>query len=189
MFQKVLDFVRGPKTKRRTIMRISSKQAFLCYVQSLFIFISILLVVTPALAQDYDALEGVKGLNTVFDYGHASPEEALIIFPAIREVYQSKSVTSLPNPPSVVIVFHDAAVKFLTTERKGSEEENATLDKIAEVIRQFEKDGVKMEVCMYAVEVFGVNPDTIMPEIEKVGNGWIAVSGYQAKGYSLIAVP
>jgi intracellular sulfur oxidation DsrE/DsrF family protein len=170
-------------------MRISAKHALLCNVPSLFILILLLLGVTPALSQDYDALEGVKGLNTVFDYGHASPEAALTIFPAIREVYQSKSVTSLPTPPSVVIVFHDAAVKFLTTERNGSSEENATRDKIAEAIRQFEKDGVKMEVCMYAVKVFGVNPDTIMPEIEKVGNGWIAASGYQAKGYSLIAVP
>jgi intracellular sulfur oxidation DsrE/DsrF family protein len=170
-------------------MRTSTKHAFLRNVPSLFIIILLLLGVTPALSQDYDALEGVKGLNTVFDYGHASPEGALIIFPAIREVYHSKSVTSLPNPPSVVIVFHDAAVKFLITERIGSKEENATRDKIAEPIRQFEKDGVKMEVCMYAVKVFGVNPDTIMPEIEKVGNGWIAASGYQAKGYSLIAVP
>ena len=188
MFQKALDFGRGPKTKRRTTMRISAKHAFLRHVQSFFIFI-LLLSVTPALSQDYDALEGVKGLNTVFDYGHASPEEALIIFPAIRGVYQSKSVTSLPNPSSVVIVFHDAAVKFLTTERKGGKEENATRDEIAEAIRQFEKDGVKMEVGMYAVKVFDVNPDTIMPEIKKVGNGWVAVSGYQAIGYSLIAVP
>jgi intracellular sulfur oxidation DsrE/DsrF family protein len=170
-------------------MRISAKHAFLCNVPFLCIFI-LLLSATPALSsQDYDALQGVKGLNTVFDYSHASPEAALIIFPAIREVYQSKSVTSLPNPPSVVIVFHDAAVEFLTTERKGSEEENATRDKIAEAIRQFKKDGVKMEICMYALKVFGVNPDIIMPEIEIVGNGWIAASGYQAKGYSLIAVP
>lgn len=170
-------------------MRISSNHAFLRYVQLLSISILLLYGVTPALSQDYAALEGVKGLNTVFDYGHASPEEALIIFPAIREVYQSKSVTSLPNPPSVVIVFHDAAVKFLTTERNGSKEENATRDKIAEAIRQFKKDGVKMEICMYALKVYGVNPDIILPEIEKVGNGWIAASGYQAKGYSLIAVP
>ena len=119
-------------------MRILTKKTFICYVQSIFILTLLLLSVTFALSQEYDALEGVKGLNTVFDYGHASPEEALAIFPAIREVYKSKSVTSLPNPPSVVIVFHDAAVKFLTTERNGSAEENATQDKIAEVIRQFE---------------------------------------------------
>jgi hypothetical protein len=91
-------------------MRILTKKTFICYVQSIFILTLFLFSATPALSQEYEALEGVKGLNTVFDYGHASPEEALAIFPAIQEVYQSKSVTSLPNPPSVVIVFHDAAV-------------------------------------------------------------------------------
>lgn len=97
MFQKILDFGRGPNTQRRTTMRILTKQTFFRYVQ--FIFILLFLSVTPALSQDYDALEGVTGLNTVFDYGHASPKEALAIFPAIREVYESKSVTSLPTPP------------------------------------------------------------------------------------------
>lgn len=170
-------------------MRISVHNPLLRHVSPLIILILLVFGSTPALSQDYDALKGVKGLNTVFDYGHASPEDALVIFPAIREVYQSKSVTSLPNPPSVVIVFHDGAVKFLSTERNGTKEENATRDKVAEMIRQFDKEGVKLEVCMYAVKVFGVNPDTIMPEIEKVGNGWIAASGYQAQGYSLIAIP
>ncbi|WP_158414066.1 DsrE family protein [Geoalkalibacter subterraneus] len=108
-----------------------------------------------------------------------------------REIRQTKkdAKTSLPNFPKAVIVFHDEAVKFLSTDRKGSKEENDTLDKIAETIRQAKKDGVKMEVCMYAVKIFGVDPDTIMPEIEKVENGWISVSGYQAQGYSLITVP
>lgn len=170
-------------------MRNSTRRTFLRHVPSLLVVIPLLLGVTPALSQDYDALKGVKGLHTIFDYGHASPEEALVIFPAIREVYQSRSVTSLPDPPSAVIVFHDAAVKFLTTERMGTAEENATRDKIAEAIRQFKQDGVKMEICMYAVKVFGIDPDTILPQIEKVGNGWVAASGYQAKGYSLIAVP
>ncbi len=169
-------------------MRISARNRFIRTVTFAFAFM-LLIFASPAQSQEYEALQGVKGLNTVFDYGHASPEAALVIFPAIQGVYQSKSVTSLPNPPKAVIVFHDAAVKFLSTDRKGSKEENDTLDKIAETIRQLDKDGVKMEVCMYAVKVFGVDPDTIMPEIEKVENGWIAVSGYQAKGYSLIAVP
>lgn len=170
-------------------MRASVQQMFLRNVTFVFVFILLILGSSPAQSQEYEALQGVKGLNTVFDYGHASPEAALVIFPAIRGVYQSKSVTSLPNPPKAVIVFHDAAVKFLSTERKGSKEKNDTLDKVAEMIRQFKKDGVKMEVCMYAVKVFGVNPDTIMPEIEKVENGWVAVSGYQARDYSLVAIP
>lgn len=170
-------------------MSTAGKHIFFRTLPSLFFLILFFLAGTPALSQEYEALDSLKGLNTVFDYTHASPEEALVIFPAIREVYQSESVTSLPNPPSAVIVFHDAAVKFLTTEQIGSEQEKATQSKISEAIRQFKRDGVKMKVCMYAVKLYGVNPDTIMPEIEKVSNGWITASGYQAQGYSLIAIP
>lgn len=170
-------------------MKNSVYKMFLRPLPLVFAFILLISPATPALSQEYKALEGVKELKTVFDYGHGSPEAALVIFPAIRGVYQSKSVTSLPHAPTAVIVFHDQAVKFLSTDRKGDEKKNETLDKVAEMIRQLKKDGVRMEVCMYAVNVFGVNPDTIMPEIEKVENGWVAVSGYQAQDYSLIAIP
>lgn len=170
-------------------MRVSTLKSLLGHVPHIFVFILLFSATTPAPAQGYDALKGVQELKTVFDYGHASPEAALVIFPAIRGVYQSPSVTSLPQSPSAVIVFHDAAVKFLSTERKGDKKENETLDQVAEMIRQFKNDGVKMEVCMYAVKVFGVDPETILPEIEKVENGWVSVSGYQAQGYSLVAIP
>lgn len=170
-------------------MKTSACKRILRDLPLVFVFILFIFTPTPTLSQEYKALEGVKELKTVFDYGHGSPEAALVIFPAIRGVYQSKSVTSLPQAPTAVIVFHDQAVKFLSTERKGDEKEKETLDKVAEMIRQFKKDGVRMEVCMYAVKVFGVNPDNIMPEIEKVENGWVAVSGYQAQDYSLIAIP
>lgn len=170
-------------------MRESTPKLFLSHVPAVIVFLLLIFSPAPAMSQEYEALKGVQELKTVFDYGHGSPEAALLIFPAIRGVYQSKSVTSLTQPPTAVIVFHDQAVKFLSTERKGGKKENETLDKIAEMIRQFKKDGVKMEVCMYAVKVMGVNPDTILPEIKKVENGWVSVSGYQAQDYSLIVIP
>ena len=170
-------------------MRVSARQFSLRYLSLLSFLALLVLGTTPALSQEYEALEGVDGLKTVFDYTHGSPEAALVIFQAMRDVYQSKSVTSRPNPPATVIVFHDAAVNLILTERTGNEKKDETLDKVAEMIRQFKKDGVKMEVCMFAVNVIDVDPDLIMPEIEKVPNGFVAVSGWQARGYSLIAVP
>ncbi len=170
-------------------MRISGQQVFFRYLSAIFVFGLFILVSTPVQAMEYKSLEGLKGLDTVFDYGNGSPEEALVVFPAIREVYQAKSVTSLPNPSANVIVFHNHAVKFLTTDRTKDKDKNKTLDQVAEMIRQFKKDGVRMVVCMYAVKVFGINPETILPEIEKVPNGFVSVSAYQAKGYSLIAIP
>jgi intracellular sulfur oxidation DsrE/DsrF family protein len=51
------------------------------------------------------------------------------------------------------------------------------------------KEGVILEVCVYALEVLGVNPATVMPEIDQVGNGFISVAGYQAQGYAVVRLP
>jgi intracellular sulfur oxidation DsrE/DsrF family protein len=63
------------------------------------------------------------------------------------------------------------------------------IDKFQETIRQLKKEGVKLEVCLYAVEKMGLDPATVLPEIDRVGNGFISVLGYQAQGYSVITIP
>jgi intracellular sulfur oxidation DsrE/DsrF family protein len=149
-----------------------------------------LLTAAPVLAGEYAALTGVKGLDSVFDYTQGSPAITTVLFSAIKEVYDDKNVRALPAPPRTVIVFHGPAVKLISTDRKGFDKADLpALDKVAAMIRQFKKDGVKMEVCMYAVKVMGVDPATLMPEIDQVGNGFISVLGYQAQGYSVVSVP
>ena len=156
------------------------------------IFVTLLLafLTTPAIASEYAALKGVKGVNTVFDVTQASPKVANIIFWAVRDVYQNESVSTLPNPPNTVVVFHGPAVKLISTDRKGFKpEEVAEVDKFADTIRQMKKDGVTFEICDYAAKVMGVDPATIMPEIDHVGNGFISVAGYQAQGYAVVRIP
>jgi intracellular sulfur oxidation DsrE/DsrF family protein len=156
----------------------------------LTVILALLSGAAPALAGEYAALAGVKGLDAVFDYGQGSPTMTAVVFPAIKEVYEDKNVRALPAPPRTVIVFHGPAVKLISTDRKGFDKADLpALDKVAAMIRQFKKDGVKMEVCMYAVKVMGVDPATLMPEIDQVGNGFISVLGYQAQGYSVVSVP
>ncbi len=144
---------------------------------------------TSSVAEEYAALKGVQGLHSVFDYSLGSADAALLFFPAIRGVYTDKSVLALPSPPKTVIVFHGEAAKLVSTDRTGlNDTQRQTFDKVAEQIRQFKKDGVTMEVCMYAVNALGIDPATLMPEIDQVGNGFISVLGYQAQGYSLVTV-
>jgi hypothetical protein len=50
------------------------------------------------------------------------------------------------------------------------------------------KAGIKMEICLAAANVLGVDPASILPEIKRVGNGRISLIGYQANGYSLVPV-
>jgi intracellular sulfur oxidation DsrE/DsrF family protein len=44
-----------------------------------------------------------------------------------------------------------------------------------------------MEQCAVAVRLAGTKPENVLPGIKVVGNGWISLSAYQAKGYSYIA--
>jgi intracellular sulfur oxidation DsrE/DsrF family protein len=142
----------------------------------------------PAMAGGYDeALKGVKGVKAVFDFGQGAPKMANALFWAVKNVYEDESVRALPNPPRIVIVFRGAAVKLISTDRKSfSASDKEDLDKFADTIRQLKKDGVKMEVCLYAAKSLGIDPATFMPEIDPVGNGFVSVVGYQAQGYAVV---
>ena len=145
----------------------------------------------PALAGEYDdAFKGVKGFKAVFDVSLGAPKVSNIVFWAVKNVYEDESVKALPETPRIAVVFHGPAVRLISTDRTGfKEEEMAELDKFAEMIRQLKKDGVKLEVCLYAAKVMGIDPVTIMPEIDHVGNGFISVIGYQAQGYAVVRIP
>jgi intracellular sulfur oxidation DsrE/DsrF family protein len=145
----------------------------------------------PAVADGYDnALKGVKGLKAVFDYSQGSPKMSNIILGAVKGVYEDEATASLPEKTQLVILFQGPAVMLITKDRSNFPEKDfAELDKLHELIRQLKKDGVKLEVCLYAANVVGVDPSTILPEIDQVGNGFISTIGYQAQGYSLVRVP
>ena len=167
-----------------------SFQRFIFQVSVIVITLAMIqLAAVPASAGEYAALKDVRGLNSVFDYSLGSAEAATTIFPAIKGIYEDKNVLALPARPKTVIVFHGNAVKLISTARKDLDEASRkAFDKVAEQIRQFKKDGVTLEVCMYAVNALGVDPDTLMPEIDRVGNGFNSVLGYQAQGYSLVTI-
>jgi len=159
---------------------------FLAIVVATFI---IALIAIPAVAGEYAALNGVKRVKAVFDVSLESPKVANIVFWAVKNVYKDESVRALSEPPQVAVVFHGPAVKLISANREGFKaSDNEALDEFANMIRQMKKDGVKLEVCLYALKVLGVDPATILPEVDHVGNGFISVVGYQAQGYSVVTL-
>ena len=149
----------------------------------------IALIATPATSGEYAALDGVKSVKTVFDVSQGSPQTANIVFWAVNNVNDDKSVRALSEPPQVAVVFHGPAVKMISTDRNGfKESDNEELDKFASMIQQMKKDGVKFEVCDYALKVMGIDPKTVLSEVDHVGNGFISIAGYQAQGYSVITI-
>lgn len=146
-------------------------------------------IATPAISGDYAALTGVKGVKAVFDVSLGSPQAANKVFWAVRNVNDDASVRSLSEPPQVVVVFHGPAVKMISTDRKGfGDSDDEALDAFADLIRKMKKEGVRFEVCDYALKVLGVNPDSVLPEVNHVGNGFISIAGYQMQGYSVITI-
>jgi intracellular sulfur oxidation DsrE/DsrF family protein len=145
----------------------------------------------PAWPAGYDAaLRGVRQLNVVFSVGHGDAKSANVIFWAVRDIYRNETVSRLPEPSRTVVVFHGSAVKLLSTSRQGvGQEDAAQMDTFAATLREMKKEGVTLEVCMYAVKVMGVDPTTLMPEVDRVDNGFVAIAGYQNQGYAVVTIP
>lgn len=170
-------------------MKLSRKLA-VCHF-SIFLFTTMLLAFlnSSAVSAEYNALKGVNKVKAVFDVSMESPQKANLVFWAVRNVYDDKSVRALPESPEVAVVFHGPSVKMISSNRDGvSEEDKIALDEFAGLVTKMKQDGVKMEVCLYAAKVFGVDPGAILPEIDHVGNGFISVAGYQSQGYSVVTI-
>jgi intracellular sulfur oxidation DsrE/DsrF family protein len=91
--------------------------------------------------------------------------------------------------PVFVVVFMGNAVKLISSDHRGFKaEDEKSLKEIAGIISRMSETGIRVEVCLFAVKVFGIEPASILSEIERVGNGWISEIGYQARGYSLVPV-
>lgn len=172
-------------------MRQIKKKLPLKFMGILIMSLLMALQVSALFAGEYDnALKGVKGIDVVFDVSAENPTFANIVFWAVRDTYMNEAVSSLPEKPQAAVVFHGKIVKLLSSDRTGfDEKEKAEIDKFQATLRQMAEEGVKLEVCLYAVKVLGIDPTTILPEIDQVGNGFISVAGYQAQGYSVVRIP
>ena len=143
----------------------------------------------PALAAGYDnALKGVKSFDVVYEVTQGDPEIANIVFWAVKDAYENEDVGSLPK--NVAVVVHGPAVKLISSDKSSFSGAKLTeVEKFQGTLRQMKKGGAKLEVCLYAAKVFGVSEDSIIPEVDHVGNGFVSVIGYQKQGYALVQVP
>lgn len=160
------------------------------YISAVLLLLLAVIFAGTAMAEQYKALNGVKKIKAVFDVSTGSAKVAPVVFWAVRNAYDDAVIKALPEKPEIAVVFHGPAVNLISSNRGGfSEEEGEALDKFADMIRQMKAEGVTFEVCLYAAKILGVDPGTILPEIDQVGNGFISVIGYQTQGYSVVSIP
>jgi intracellular sulfur oxidation DsrE/DsrF family protein len=150
---------------------------------------AILLAANTASAAEYDFLQGLKSFKAVVDMRSGKPKSLAVQLGLIHQMYKDASVRSVTESPEFVLVFIGPAVKLVTTNTAGmSPEDKEIAGKIAETITAMAKDGIKFEICLFAVDLLGVDRSSILPEIKHVGNGWISLVGYQHLGYALVPV-
>jgi intracellular sulfur oxidation DsrE/DsrF family protein len=148
-----------------------------------------LFIAMPAASEEYAALDGVNDVKAVFDFTLGDPKNANVVIWAVRNVYENESVRALPEAPRIAVVFHGYAVKLVSSDNEEfSASDKAAVNEFKETVRQMKKDGVTFEICLYAAKVLDVDPASIMAEVDRVGNGFISVVGYQAQGYSLVTI-
>jgi intracellular sulfur oxidation DsrE/DsrF family protein len=150
---------------------------------------AILLAVNTASAAEYDFLQGLKSFKAVVDVRSGKPKGLAVALGLIHQMYLDEAVKSVTDNPEFVIVFIGPAVKLVSTSTEGmSPEDKEMMAQIAQTVTAMAKDGIKLEICLFAVDLLGVDRSSILPEIKHVGNGWISLIGYQHLGYALVPV-
>jgi uncharacterized protein len=146
----------------------------------------ILFLATNSISAEYRALEGVESTDAVFDFRIGDPQTALAHLNLIHDMIDDPNMEVNDTRPEIVIVFIGPSVKLVSTDR-SDHDQGEHLDALADKISEMNEDGVEFEICMTSAPAFDVDPDSILPEVKKVKNGWITIIGYQQQGYAMIA--
>jgi intracellular sulfur oxidation DsrE/DsrF family protein len=139
-------------------------------------------------ADDHASLAGLKEVKVAFDIKDGDAKLLLGRLDIIDETRQSLIQQGVT--PHFILAFRGPATRLVQSDQdKIKAEDRAMAAKIAIRIKELSAapgvDG--FEQCAVAVREQGTKTDLVLPEIRVVGNGFISLMAYQAKGYAYIA--
>jgi intracellular sulfur oxidation DsrE/DsrF family protein len=155
-----------------------------CLAMATFMLVSI----GAMAADDKAALTDLKEVKVGFDLKEGDGKLLLSRIEIIDETRQSLIQQGVK--PHFILAFRGPATKLVQTDPaliKPQDREMAA--KIAAKIKQMgASSGIEgFEQCAVAAREQGTNVEMVLPEIRVVGNGFISLMAYQAKGYAYIA--
>jgi uncharacterized protein len=152
-------------------------------------FIALMLFWTAnSSSAEYEAMQGIESTNAVFDFRIGDPGVALAHLNLIHNMLDDPNMSVNDSKPEIVVVFIGPSVKLVSSDQSGfDQDQHDSLNALADKISNMDQEGVKFEICMTSAPAFNVDPDSILPEVNKVQNGWISVVGYQHNGYAMVA--
>lgn len=136
---------------------------------------------------DTAALKGVKNGKGFFDVNNGDPEALPLYLAVIKETYTGLKTQGVK--PDLIVAFRGKAVKLVSIARANLDaDQKDALKQSDALIKELAAMGVKFEVCAIATRLFGVENDSITPQVKLVGNTFISSIGYQSKGYAIIPI-
>lgn len=186
ILNKILDSHVSLLSNPKELILMKKSTSFMIFLPIAFVII--LVSMNEVYGQQSKAVEGLESMNTVVDFRKDNPKEVATYLNLIHQTYMGVKMNINENT-DFVIVFTGPVVKLLYTNKDGSpSEKNEIVDTIADKITAMAKDGIKMDICMFAAASYGISPESVFPEIKQVQNGWLSLIGYQAMDYSLLPV-
>ena len=139
-------------------------------------------------ADDHASLAGLKEAKVAFDITEGNGKLLLAKVDIIEETRQSLIQQGVT--PHFILAFRGPATKLVQTDQdKIKPEDREMAAKVAVRIKEMSKapgvDG--FEQCALAARQQETKTERVLPEIRVVGNGFISLMAYQAKGYAYIA--
>jgi predicted peroxiredoxin len=137
---------------------------------------------------DKTALSGLKEGKAIFDIDLGDPKKLLTMLSVIGQT--AESLVAQGVKPNFVLAFRGASSLYVSSDRRLIPlSDYETADHIAAEIKELgKKDGIRMEQCSVAAKMRKVDSRTIPGEVHFVGNSFISMIGYQARGYALIPI-
>lgn len=143
--------------------------------------------VAPA-ADDHAALAGLSEARIAFDIKDGEGKALLARLDIIEETRQSLIQQGVT--PKFILAFRGPATRLVQTDQdKIKPEDRELAAKVAAKIKEMSTArGVEgFEQCSIAARQQGTSTDKVLPQIRVVGNGFISLMAYQAKGYAYIS--
>ncbi len=179
---KVVQYTKGGANMHQIYVRL--QQLFLPLAAA-----ALLVHAVPAsAADDRLALAGLSEGKIAFDLKDGDGKLLLARLDVIDETRQSLIQQGVT--PHFILSFRGPATRLVQTDQdKIKPEDRELAAKVAAKIKELSTargvDG--FEQCSLAVRQQGTNADKVLPQIRVVGNGFISLMAYQAKGYAYIA--
>jgi len=138
-------------------------------------------------ADDKDALQGMKEGKIVYDITEGDGKALLERIETVDETRQA--LVEQGVTPHMVVTFRGPATKLVQTDmEKVKPEDRPYATKIAALLAKMSKTpGIEsIEQCSVAIRHQGTKAENVLPPVKVIGNSYISLMAYQAKGYAYI---